>query len=67
MKAGDKVVRDKSLTNEQKVEKLTGIGLTRERAWQALKPDFCGRVGLPDYALQTTTATCAGSANVSSN
>lgn len=51
MKAGNRIVRDKSLTDEQRVEKLTGIGLTREHAWQCLKPDFCGRVGFPDYAL----------------
>lgn len=52
MKAGNRIVRNKSLTDEQKVEKLAGIGLTHENAWRALKPDFCGRVGFPDYALQ---------------
>jgi hypothetical protein len=56
MKAGNRIVRDKSLTDEQKVEKLTTIGLTHENAWRALKLDFCGRVGFPDYALQNNNA-----------
>jgi len=56
MKAGNRIVRDKSLTDEQRVEKLTGIGLTPENAWRTLKPDFCGRVGFPDYALQNNNA-----------
>jgi hypothetical protein len=55
MKAGNRIMRDKSLTDEQKVEKLVAIGLTHENAWRALKPDFCGRVGFPDYALQNNS------------
>lgn len=55
MKAANKIIRQ-SLTDEQKVEQLEALGLSRAHAWQALKPDFCGRVGFPDYALQNNSS-----------
>lgn len=54
MKAANKIIRE-SLTDEQKVQNLEALGLTHAHAWQALKPDFCGRVGFPDYALQNNS------------
>ena len=55
MKAANKIIRQ-SLTDEQKVQNLEPLGLTHAHAWQALKPDFCGRVGFPDYALTNNSA-----------
>jgi len=55
MKAGNRIIRE-SLTDEQKVQKLEALGLSHAHAWRALKPDFCGRVGFPDYALQNNSA-----------
>lgn len=55
MKAANKIIRQ-SFTDEQKVEQLQALGLSHTHAWQALKPDFCGRVGFPDYALQNNSA-----------
>lgn len=56
MIAGNRVVRDKKLTDDQKVAKLVELGLTEARAREALKPDFAGNLGFPAYALTNNNA-----------
>lgn len=48
MKEANKIVRDKHLTDQEKIAKLEEIGLS---AWagKILKPDFMGRTGFQDY------------------
>jgi hypothetical protein len=55
MKAGNKIVRAK-LSDEEKVIGLMELGLAEVNARKALLPDFCGRVGFPDYALTNNNA-----------
>lgn len=54
MKAANKIVRDKKLDDAAKVERLAAMGLRDPHG--LLKPDFCGRVGFADYALQNNLA-----------
>lgn len=57
MKAANLIYRKKGLTDEEKLERLAGIpGLSPKSAAEGLKPDFCGRIGFPDYALQNNNA-----------
>src|SRR3990167_4684098 len=56
MKAANKIVRDKSLSDDQKVAKIVESGLSEKLAREALKPDFMGRIGFPDYALKNKNA-----------
>jgi Domain of unknown function (DUF3560) len=52
MKAGNKIVKSKKLTIEQKIEQLKVAG----HSPQILQPDFCGRVGYADYELTNNNA-----------
>jgi Domain of unknown function (DUF3560) len=52
MKAGNKIVKSKKLTIEQKIEQLKVAG----HSPQILQPDFCGRVGYADYQLTNNNA-----------
>jgi hypothetical protein len=52
MKAGNKIVKSKKLTIEQKIEQLKAAG----HSPQILQPDFCGRVGYADYELTNNNA-----------
>ena len=56
MKAANKVVRSKKLTDEEKIQEMVKLGLSEEGAAEALKPDFCGRVGFPSYELSNNNA-----------
>jgi hypothetical protein len=55
MKAGNRIYRSK-LSDDDKVKKLMELGLTEENARGGLTPDFCGRIGFPDYALTNNNA-----------
>ena len=57
MKAGNKIVRDKKLSDEEKVDELIALGLSEKTAREVLEPDFCGRVGFPSYMLTNNLAT----------
>lgn len=46
-KAGNKIVKSKKLSNEQKEDALRKSG----HCPSILKPDFCGRIGYPGYEL----------------
>jgi hypothetical protein len=52
MKAGNKIVKSKKLTIEQKIEQLKAAG----HSTMILQPDFCGRVGYADYELTNNNA-----------
>lgn len=57
MVAANKIIRKKSLTDEQKVAGLIEIeGITKPTARQLLQPDFMGKQGYPTYALQNNSA-----------
>ena len=56
MKSGNKIIRDKKLTDAEKIDKLAAIGLGGKLAIQALKPDCMGCIGFPSYALTNNNA-----------
>lgn len=56
MKAANKAIRA-GKTPEAKVEGLMKLGYSEAEAVELLKPDFCGRVGFPGYALTNNNAT----------
>lgn len=57
MKAANVIVRSKKVaTSELKVELLTELGISWERAHKLLKEDFAGRVGFPPYEFQNNLA-----------
>lgn len=55
MKAANKVVKGKG-TDDEKIAKMVDLGFTDAEAREALKPDFIGRFGFPDYKLQNNNA-----------
>ena len=59
MKAINSVVRSnpKNKLTEEKVVKIVALGLCESLARDAFTPDFCGRIGYPDYALTNIGAT----------
>jgi len=57
MKATNAIIRKKSLTNDQKISAMVELGLSETLAIKALEPDFCGRLGFPDYKLTNNNAT----------
>ena len=57
MKAANVIVRNRQLTDDEKVARLVAeCGQREHSAWELLKPDFAGRVGFPDYALTNNGA-----------
>ena len=51
-RSGNKIVKSKKLTIEQKIEQLKAAG----HSPLILQPDFCGRVGYADYELTNNNA-----------
>jgi hypothetical protein len=41
---------------EAQVAAMVALGLTETQAYGLLKPDFCGRIGFPDYAMTNNNA-----------
>jgi prefoldin subunit 5 len=56
MKAANKIIKSKKLTDEQKVEQLAPLGISSTAAYKLFQPDFCGRVGFPDYETTNNNA-----------
>lgn len=54
MKAVNKAIRVKDA--EKGNEELRNMGYSDDQITELRKPDFCGRVGYPDYALQNNNA-----------
>ncbi len=55
MKAANKVYRSK-MTDDEKVAAIVALGVPEKAARGGLSPDFCGRIGFPDYALTNNNA-----------
>jgi hypothetical protein len=55
MKAANRAVRLKDI--EKGDAKLREMGYTDSNISELRKPDFCGRIGYPDYALQNNNAS----------
>lgn len=56
MKRTNKIIRNKKLTAEEKVAAMVETGISESAAIGLLRPDFCGRLGFPDYALKNNNA-----------
>ena len=57
MRRGNAIIRDKKLTDAQKIEKLTTeLGFKEETARKALQPDYMGRLGFAPFELQNNNA-----------
>ena len=55
MKQANALIR-KHKTDAERVAALVAVGFSERLAAEAVKPDFCGRVGFPSYALQNNSA-----------
>ena len=52
MKAANAAIRKHAKGGaERQVEALIALGFPESQAHQLLRPDFCGRIGFPDYAI----------------
>lgn len=57
MKAINKIVRKKKLSDQEKVDQIvSATGWPEKLAKKILEPDFAGRVGFPSYRLQNNNA-----------
>lgn len=57
MKAANAAIRKhKKAGHEAQVAALVVLGFSERLAAEILKPDFCGRIGFPGYALQNNNA-----------
>jgi hypothetical protein len=57
MKAANLIIRNRQLTDDEKVARLVAdCGRREQNARELLRPDFAGRVGFPDYALNNNGA-----------
>jgi len=57
MKAANRIVRKKNLSDEEKIAELVkAFGWKEETAVAVLTPDFAGRVGFPSYKLTNNNA-----------
>jgi hypothetical protein len=56
MIAGNKIIRDKKLTNDRKIEELIKIGLEESVACAKMKGDIMGDFGFPRYAITNSGA-----------
>ena len=55
MKAVNAAIR-RNKTPDRQIPALVALGMTEERAAELLKPDYCGRIGVPPYSLQNSNA-----------
>lgn len=56
MKAANKIIRSKKLSEVEKEDELMAIGLSEATSIRCLEPDFAGRYGFPQYALSNNLA-----------
>ncbi len=56
MKAANKVVRKKKLSDEEKAAELVELGLSQDQAQKLLTPDCMGNTGFPGYRLSNNSA-----------
>jgi hypothetical protein len=56
MKAANKVIKNKKLSDDEKISKLVELGIEESVAKHLLKPDFVGRIGYPSFELSNNNA-----------
>lgn len=56
MREANKIARSKKHTDDEKIAAMIRLGLSERSAAEALKPDYMGRIGFPDYALKNNNA-----------
>lgn len=57
MKQANAVIRSQKKNGEAaQISALVALGFTEPRARRLLEPDFCGRIGFPDYATKNNNA-----------
>lgn len=56
MKACNKIVKNKKLSNDEKILKIMDLNLTSTIATKLLQPDYMGHIGFPAYAIQNNNA-----------
>jgi hypothetical protein len=57
MKACNKIIKNKKLTDDEKIKKLmTDCDLTEVKSARLIVGDSCNRIGYPDYKLQNNNA-----------
>lgn len=56
MKLVNKVVKNKKITHDEKINEIIALGFKKESATELLKGDFMGRIGFATYALQNNKA-----------
>jgi len=57
MKAANKIIRDKKLSDDEKIARLGAeCGIPADGAQKLLRPDFAGRIGFPNYELTNNGA-----------
>ena len=56
MKATNKILKSKKMTEAEKKESLAEIGITESGYYSLLRPDYAGRIGFPSYSLTNNNA-----------
>ncbi|GLQ00611.1 hypothetical protein GCM10007891_24640 [Methylophaga thalassica] len=57
MKAVNKIIRSKKLSDDEKADQIVKDGLlTEKQAREIIKPDFAGRIGFASYSLSNNNA-----------
>jgi len=56
MKACNKIIKNKKLSDIEKVEQMQKQGLNEQQAIKILEPDFCGRIGFASFNLTNNNA-----------
>jgi hypothetical protein len=56
MKATNVIIRNKKLSDEEKIDEIVMLGISESNAKKLLEPDFCGRIGFASYQLTNNLA-----------
>lgn len=59
MKAANKIIRSKKLTNEQKHQQLIQMGYSSEKVHELINGDICRRIGFPGFELSNNSQNMA--------
>lgn len=57
MKDCNKIIKNKKLSDAEKVTEMVLVGLSEKNAVKIMQPDFCGRIGFASYSLTNNGAT----------
>ena len=56
MKEANKIIKNKKLSEAEKIAALVAMKFTEKQAKEILQPDFAGRIGLAPYVFQNSNA-----------